>query len=336
MAAGSVRPEAPRVEGFFMLRFPSSGRRSAFTLIELLVVIAIIAILIGMLLPAIQKVREAANRVQCQNNFKQMGLAIQNFADTHQGALPPGLGTFPAPYQGTRPNTSGAYGGLLYHILPFIEQQNLFNMSLCANGGYDVEMGNGGSTVSSGNGYVMLHQVKTYMCPSDPTVNGPVGWGAVGSYCFNGMIFYGGWKGYPRFPATIYDGTSQTVFFSEQYGGGNPSYGFFPSFWWWSYNTFQMAKGMDTDCGKLGFNGTSANYLPLFLPSVSYCTQNMPYSIDSNPVSICMCRPVSPHTGGINVGMGDGSVRTVAPGISGTTWYHACTPAGGEVLGSDW
>jgi prepilin-type processing-associated H-X9-DG protein len=88
------------------------------------------------------------------------------------------------------------------------------------------------------------------------------------------------------------------------------------------------------DCGGLNFTGVA--YPPMIMPSPSLCaTKTVPWTW-GGAASICMCRSVSPHTGGINVGMGDGSVRFVAQGVSPTTWWYACTPQGGEVLGPDW
>src|SRR5437763_1821123 len=99
-------------------------RLRGFTLIELLVVMPIIAILIGLLVPDVQKVREAAARLQCSNNLKQITLATINCADTHNGSLPPSIGLYP------NNNMTGAGqsdGGTFLHILPFIEQDNLLN-----------------------------------------------------------------------------------------------------------------------------------------------------------------------------------------------------------------
>jgi prepilin-type N-terminal cleavage/methylation domain-containing protein len=110
---------------------PSRFRHPAFTLIELLVVVAIIAILIGLLLPAVQKVREAAQRATCQNNLKQLALAVHNFQNVN-GTLPTYNGNFPATAGGTlaSSNTRAMYGSYVVHLLPYIEQENLYQLIL--------------------------------------------------------------------------------------------------------------------------------------------------------------------------------------------------------------
>src|SRR5438876_11694727 len=105
-----------------MLAFLRTTPRRGFTLIELLVVIAIIGVLIGLLLPAVQKVREAANRIKCGNNLKQLGLAAHNFHDT-QGHLPPGIGYYPTV-------TNGVFGTYHFHLLLYLEQDNLYRSAL--------------------------------------------------------------------------------------------------------------------------------------------------------------------------------------------------------------
>jgi len=198
-------------------------RRAAFTLIELLVVIAIIAILIGLLLPAVQKVREAAARMSCSNNIKQLSLAIINAADTNDGKLPPSVGLYPSGV----PAEGNSDGSIFLHILPYIEQGPMFKASFepagsgpplnedpARNGGF-------GTYTQWAPAIRDTARPKVYLCPSDASNNGD--WNkAIASYGVNGQIFnhvYKDWgRGYKKFPASLRDGTSNTVFSFDKIG----------------------------------------------------------------------------------------------------------------------
>src|SRR4051812_4051486 len=133
-------------------------RRHGFTLIELLVVIAIIAILIGLLLPAVQKVREAAARSKSSNNIKQIALAMHNYNDAYQGKLPPLTDV------GTNAPTGTGYQSIFFNILPYIEQDNIyrvFNKAVPSTYFSTAAAGNGSSS----------NIIQTYLSPADSTAS---------------------------------------------------------------------------------------------------------------------------------------------------------------------
>ncbi len=142
-----------------MARNPSRRPRG-FTLIELLVVIAIIGILIALLLPAVQKIRQAAAKMKSANNMKQMGLGLHNFNDTN-GGLPPTLGWYKAPSNGLSYTPNGAYGSLFFHILPYLEGTNLYNS--CYSTQYSIYGSGGPPTTYSGSyNYPQYGYIENY------------------------------------------------------------------------------------------------------------------------------------------------------------------------------
>jgi prepilin-type N-terminal cleavage/methylation domain-containing protein/prepilin-type processing-associated H-X9-DG protein len=309
-------------------------RWRGFTLIELLVVIAIIAILIGLLVPAVQKVREAAARTQCSNNMKQFGVALHNYHGT--------VGYLPNAYI----NSAGkGTGSMWYFLLPYIEQDNIYKLGTQPgdNTGDQQPDAYWGSAAFPQFGSLMTpaaNTIKTYLCPSDPTTDPTPTWTngwVVGSYADNNAVFgdpnWAGWtnEGNPphaKMPASFQDGTSNTIGVAEKYarcngsgtlwahGEWNPQWE--PRFFTWQDPIF--------------------NKVPPVLPQPPSCSK---FQVQPGPTpastSNCVNTVTSTgHTSGMNVLLMDGSVRNLNQAISIVTWNKALTPSGGEVLGSDW
>lgn len=318
-----------------------SSRIRGFTLIELLVVIAIIAVLIGLLLPAVQKVREAAARSQCQNNLKQLSLGMHNYHDAN-GALPTGAIKKP-----------GYLIGWPARIFPFIEQGNI-RQQIDNSTTNALEVIGPWRTVgapSNGNSSLYRDRIKVLACPSSELLNGspdasspgagaadakaqaPLHYRAIGGTDRAGGIVSGTQNAHSNYSNTgviypysntalihITDGTSNTILFGEMssakgralgaggWGGIQP--------WTWGFYSYDASTA---GAGCLMIDHKIIKY-PIGYAG-SFLTNETPLT--------------SQHTNGVNIGMCDGSVRFLNKTTDIEMLKNLATRAGSEVVTID-
>jgi len=318
--------------------------RRAFTLIELLVVIAIIAILIGLLLPAVQKIREAANRMSCSNNLKQLALACHNYQDT-VGELPPSIQLVP---NASRTGIGGQNFGpnWVVLILPYIEQDNLYKSQFNNINSY-MQNGNFGWSAIRGA------KIKTMRCPSDtgwdnlyPGARG--GW-ARGNYACNAGGIHGpnvgymsteggasptndwGWGGLPvtlhgggvmcinfgSHIARIPDGSSNTVLLSEVRNGSHLSPQDSRGVW-----AIGM-PGASVIAGQFSWDDTTPNTLEDNADDCEGCINDPKGGMGAWPgCPFQQANARSRHTGGVMVAFADGRVQFVKNSVSQAVWWY--------------
>ena len=333
-----------------------SLNRRGFTLIELLVVIAIIAILIGLLLPAVQKVREAAARTQSQNNLKQVALATMNFESSHK-TTPPIFGQV---------RGSGPAGSIFFHLLPEMEQSALYNLGPDASRSQPLKvLRHPADPTMTGDGVFDLPAAAPAWDAATGTANAYPAWASTANTRW-GLSSYGAnWQVFGDQGAAIskfQDGLSNTIIFNEKYAvarrpSGNPMFG--ATLWGYGVdpraipNDFNPALAPGQYPGSAQWtNGLLANslYVNGYWPRTGFVNRggSVPTSWTGADPWMCRCMlrpefapPVnnvhclksqSISSSGIHAAFADGSVRFISSGVSDPAWSAGETPANGEVI----
>jgi prepilin-type N-terminal cleavage/methylation domain-containing protein len=284
----------------------STMRRRGFSLVELLVVIAVVAILVGLLVPAVQKIRETACRVQCQHNLKQVALAVNSYHDVAH--------KFPPYAAGVKDEI---YGSWLIGLLPYLDQVPLYEK---IDGWKNANPSHHGMAIAA-NG-VRDATYPFLRCPADPSANPSLHVGTT-NYLANWFALTRGNKGAfsdPRRLIDLADGPSNVVLFGEAYSICN--------------STARIALDSVT-FHNFGITPTGKpSDDPSFLPKDYTWFQVQP-RLSPGPDGCDFWRTQTPHAM-MNVALADGSVRAINSTISRETWKFALKPDDGHTLGADW